>query len=73
MLRIKLTHANEHMQKAASCVNLNAIGTKKKSASSPSNAYYEKSAHTHTLTNPDSDNKIKFYESEKEIEKKTNI
>lgn len=30
MLRIKLTHANEHMQKAASCVNLNAIGTKKK-------------------------------------------
>lgn len=48
MLRIKLTHANEHMQKAASCVNLNAIGTKKKSVSSPSNAYYEKSAHTHT-------------------------
>lgn len=45
-------------------------GRKKKSASSPSNAYYEKSAHTHTLTNPDSDNKIKFYESEKEIEKK---
>lgn len=71
MLRIKLTHANEHMQKAASCVNLNAIGTKKKFGIEPIQCILREIS-THT-TNPDSDNKIKFYESKKEIEKNEHI
>lgn len=49
MLRIKLTHANKHMQKAASCVNLNAIGTKK-SRHRAHLMHITRNQHTHSPT-----------------------